>query len=59
MRLLGVVLVVAGLGGTVWGALAASQRRRPMDLVAALVAPVAFVLALLGGVLVFVPNFLS
>jgi len=50
-------LIVAGGAGTAW-ALAATGRRRPIDLAAALAAPVAFVLALLGGVLVFVPDFL-
>jgi hypothetical protein len=59
MRLVGVLLILAGLAGTVWGALAASRKRRPLDLVAALVAPVAFAAAVLGGVLLFVPDFLS
>jgi len=58
MRLLGVILVLAGLSGTVWSTLAASRERRPLDLVAALVAPVAFAVAVLGGVLLFVPDFL-
>jgi hypothetical protein len=59
MRLLGVVLVLCGGAGTVWATLAAATRRRPIDLAAALAAPLAFALLLLGGVLVFVPGFLK
>jgi hypothetical protein len=58
MRLLGFFFVLAGIAGTVWAMLAASEKRRPMDLVAAVTAPLAFALALLGGVLLFVPDFL-
>ncbi len=58
MRLLGALLVLGGGAGTVWATLAASDRRRPVDLLAALAAPLAFLLALVGGVLVFVPDFL-
>jgi hypothetical protein len=58
MRFLGALLVLVGCAGTAWATLAASERRRPVDLVAALAAPLAFALALLGGVLVFVPDFL-
>jgi hypothetical protein len=56
---LAVGLILGGAGGTVWGVVASSTRRRPVDVVAALVTPVALVLALLGGVLLFVPGFLS
>jgi len=58
MRLLGALLVIAGCAGTGWATLAAANRRRPVDLAAALAAPVAFALAILGGVLIFVPDFL-
>ena len=58
MRLLGLLFVLAGIAGTAWATLAASQKRRPLDLVAAIAAPLAFALAVLGGVLVFVPDFL-
>jgi hypothetical protein len=57
VRWLGALFIAGGSAGTVW-ALAATERRRPIDLLAALAAPVAFVLALLGGVLVLVPDFL-
>ena len=58
MRLLGLLFGLAGVAGTAWATLAASQKRRPLDLVAAIAAPLAFALAVLGGVLVFVPDFL-
>ncbi len=58
MRLVGVLLVLLGCGGTGWATLAAANRRRPMDLAAALAAPLLFLLAVLGGVLIFVPDFL-
>ena len=58
MRLLGVLLVLSGGAGTVWSLTAATTRRRPLDVVAALVAPVAILAALIGGVLVLVPGFL-
>jgi hypothetical protein len=51
-------LVIAGCAGTGWATLAAAHRRRPVDLAAALAAPLAFALAVLGGVLIFVPDFL-
>ena len=59
MRALGVALVAAGGAGTVWSLIAATTRRRPVDLVAALAAPAAFLVAIVGGVLVFVPDFLQ
>jgi hypothetical protein len=58
MRALGALLVLVGGAGSVWGVVAATARRRPVDLLAALVAPLGLVLALLGGVLVLVPGFL-
>ncbi len=50
-------MVAAGGAAAVWGVQAAATRRRPVDLIAALVAPVGVVVALAGGVLVFVPGF--
>lgn len=58
MRLLGLLLVLAGAAGTGWATLAAGNGKRPVDLVAALAAPLLFALAILGGVLLFVPDFL-
>jgi hypothetical protein len=58
VRLLGLVLVLAGGAGAGWSVLAATTRRRPIDVLAALLAPVAILAALTGGVLLFVPGFL-
>jgi UPF0716 family protein affecting phage T7 exclusion len=58
MRLFGLLLVLMGGAGTVWSITAASARRRPVDVAAALLAPVAILVALTGGVLLFVPGFL-
>jgi hypothetical protein len=58
VRLLGAALVLAGGAGAVYCVIAATTRRRPVDLLAALGAPLALALALVGGVLLFVPGFL-
>jgi hypothetical membrane protein len=47
--LLAFVLIVVGLVGTVYGALLASERRRPIDLAGALLAAAGLGLALLGA----------
>ncbi|HUS66247.1 MAG TPA: hypothetical protein VMZ28_16955 [Kofleriaceae bacterium] len=59
MTFVGVALVLAGGAGTVWGVTAAASRPRPLDVVAALVAPIALVVAMVGGVLIFVPGFFA
>jgi drug/metabolite transporter (DMT)-like permease len=46
--LLALVLIVIGLVATVYGARLASERRRPLDLVGALLAAAGLALALLG-----------
>ncbi len=56
--MLGLALVAVGAVGTVWGVIASSTRKRPLDLIAALLTPVALIVALVGGVLLFVPGFL-
>lgn len=56
---LGALLVVAGSAGTAFAVRAALTRKRPIDLAAALAAPVALAVALLGGVLALVPGFLG
>jgi hypothetical protein len=55
----GALMVLAGGAATVWGVSASATRRRPIDLIAALAAPVGLLTALAGGVLVFVPGFLG
>jgi hypothetical protein len=58
MRILGVIFVLVGGATTVWAVLGSFEKRRPLDVVCAAVAPLALVLALLGGLLLFVPGFL-
>jgi hypothetical protein len=57
VSIVGVALVCLGGAGTVWGVTAAASRPRPLDVVAALVAPVALLVTMVGGVLIFVPGF--
>jgi hypothetical protein len=59
MRALGAALILVGGAATTWGARAAVERRRPVDLVGALVAPAGVLVALVGGVLLVEPGFLG
>jgi hypothetical protein len=59
MRAVGAVLLLSGGAATAWCTRAAIERRRPVDIVAALLAPVAVLLALTGGVLLTEPGFLG
>lgn len=59
MRLLGLLLLALGGTGTVAGVSRLFRERRPRDLMWALLAPAALAIALLGAVLVFVPDFLG
>jgi len=52
------VLVVGGAAGAGWALRAATGRRRPFDVIGAIVAPLCIVAALVGGVMLFVPRFL-
>ena len=54
----GLVLVAGGLAGAGWALRAATARRRPMDLLGALLAPLFVAAALVGGVMCCVPGFL-
>jgi hypothetical protein len=56
--ILGLLLVVGGLAGAGWALRAATGRRRPHDIIGAVVAPFCIVVALIGGVMLFVPHFL-
>ena len=58
MTLLGALLMLSGGAGAGWSLRAATSRKRPLDLLAALLAPLCIVCALIGGVLCFVPGFL-
>lgn len=59
MRMLGILLFVLAGGATALATWATYRRNRPQDVLFALLAPVAMLLALLGLVLIFVPGFLS
>ena len=54
----GIVLVAGGVAGASWALRAATARRRPMDILGALLAPVFVAAALAGGVMCCVPGFL-
>lgn len=53
-----IVLAAGGAAGAAWALRAATGRRRPLDVVGALVAPVCIVAALVGGVMLLVPSLL-
>jgi hypothetical protein len=57
--LTGVLLLVAGAAGAGWAVRAATSRRRPLDVVAALVAPLFIVIAVVGAVACLVRGFLG
>jgi len=59
LAMIGALLVLGGAAGAGWALRAATSRRRPLDLVAALLAPLFVACALAGGVLLFVPRFLG
>jgi hypothetical protein len=52
------LLVVGGSAGAGWALRAATGRRRPLDIVGALLAPLFVGLAVVGGIELFVPHFL-
>lgn len=58
MTLLGALLVLGGGAGAGWALRAATARKRPLDLVAALLSPLFLACALVGGVLCLSPGFL-
>ena len=51
------LLAAGGSAGAAFAMVAASARKRPVDVLAAVLAPVAILAALTGGVLIFVPGF--
>ena len=59
MRLLGLVLLVAGGMGSVRAVRGLFEEKRPRDVGFALIAPVALTAALTGALLLFVPAFFS
>ena len=59
VRILGVILLLAGSAGTAYATWAIFHRGRPADVAFAVAAPVAALIALAGLVLAFVPGFLG
>lgn len=57
MRALGFLLFVLGGAGTAYATWESYRRGRPLDVLFALLAPVALLLALTGLILLFVPGF--
>jgi hypothetical protein len=58
VTLLGALLLLGGGAGAGWALRAATSRRRPLDLVAALAGPLFVACALVGGILCCAPGFL-
>jgi hypothetical protein len=59
MRVLGALVFLLAGGGAAYLTWATFASRRPRDVVFALLAPLALLIAILGLVLVFAPSFLS
>jgi hypothetical protein len=59
VRLIGILALIAGLTGTVHATRAAFRAPRPLDLVWAVVAPAAAILAIVGLVTIVSPGFLA
>ena len=57
MRILGALLFLAAAAGTAYSVRAIYDRKRPLDVLFAVLAPLAALLALVGLLLVFVPDF--
>jgi hypothetical protein len=57
VRILGALLFVVGGAGTAYTTWAVYQHSRPKDVLLAVAAPTAFLVALVGLLLVFVPGF--
>ena len=58
MRVLGLLLFALAAGGAAYSTWAIFASRRPRDVAYALIAPLAYLLAIMGLVLVFAPEFL-
>jgi len=57
VRILGVILLLAGSAGTAYAIWAVFHRPRPADVAFAIAAPLAALIALTGLLLAFVPGF--
>jgi hypothetical protein len=56
---IGALLAVGGVAGAGWALTAATSRRRPLDVAAALLGPLFILCALAGAVACFVPRLFS
>ncbi len=56
--MIGALLCVGGAAGAAWALRVATSRRRPLDLVAALLAPAFVLAALIGAVALLSPSLL-
>lgn len=59
VRILGILLFLLGCGGTAYATRAMFNSHRPRDLLFAVCAPLAAIIALVGLLLAFVPSFFS
>ena len=59
MRLLGLILFLAGGAATGYCTWAAMNRRRPIDVAFSVLAPLAVLVTMIGLALLFVPGFLG
>jgi hypothetical protein len=57
VRIVGILLFLAASAGTAYSTWAIYNRSRPADVLFAVLAPVAALVALVGLILVFVPDF--
>jgi hypothetical protein len=57
VRVVGALVFLAASAGTAFAIRAATQKSRPADVLFAIAAPVAALIALVGLLLVFVPDF--
>jgi formate-dependent nitrite reductase membrane component NrfD len=57
VRIVGALMFLLGVAGTAYATWAAYHRPRPRDVLYGAAAPVAFLLAVTGLLLVFVPGF--
>ena len=57
MRVLGLLLFLSGAAATGYATWAIYERKRPQDVLAAVIAPVSMIITVLGLVLIFVPGF--
>jgi len=53
-----IITIVAGVAALVWGFVASFEKKRPWDIIGAIVAPLGLLAIIIGTLLLCVPNFL-